>query len=231
MNCFLSTKRTTFQRTQVHIYVVTQLPLQVNSMCWKCIGKVMEKSRWRIFMSHWAHPPLPRFLISFEEVLKERGSRGSRRWFLFEADSWELLKWPLPFSAWRCALSSSPLALWLDGEETVRERAEAGPLWWPRSSIMKQFCSHLRYHEVTLFLKTFCKSPIPLFPVVTLQTVNIGDPLAPNLIVRELRCYITLMLMCFPPSFHVGPKTSPASLMTLKGGCKMLKGAQHWAWQ
>ena len=33
--------------------------------------------------------------------------------------------------------------------------------WWPRSSIMKQFCSHLRYHEVILFLKTFCKSPIP----------------------------------------------------------------------
>ena len=89
------------------------------------------KSRWKIFMSHWAHPPLPRFLISFEEVRKERGSRGSRRWFLFEADSWELWKWPLPFSAWRCALSPNPLALWLDGEETVRERAEAGPLCSP----------------------------------------------------------------------------------------------------
>ena len=25
---------------------------------------------------------------------------------------------------------------------------------------------------------------------------------------------ITLMLMCFPRSFHVAPKTSPASLMT-----------------
>lgn len=42
---------------------------------------------------------------------------------------------------------------------------------------------------------------------------------------------ITVMLMCFPPSFNVGSETSPASLMTLRGGGKMLKGAQLWDWE
>lgn len=32
---------------------------------------------------------------------------------------------------------------------------------WPRSSVMKQFCSHLRYYEVTLFLKAFCTTLSP----------------------------------------------------------------------
>lgn len=89
-NCFASTKRTTFQRKQVHIFTwLTQLPLQVNSMCRKCIGKVMEKSRWRTFISYQSERhPQPPFLISFEgELRKEHGSRGSRRWFLSEADS------------------------------------------------------------------------------------------------------------------------------------------------
>lgn len=34
---------------------------------------------------------------------------------------------------------------------------------------------------------------------------------------------ITIMLMCFPPSFNVGSETSPASLMTLRGR-RILKG-------
>lgn len=135
-NCFASTKRTTFQPKQVHIFTwLTQLPLQVNSMCRKCIGKVMEKSRWRTFISyqsHWAPPP-----TSFSNFFWRRTSKGT--WESWESQMvpfWsrfprELWKWPLPFFAWHCALSPSPPALWLGGEEIVRERAEAGPLFSP----------------------------------------------------------------------------------------------------
>lgn len=73
MNCFLSIKRTTFQRTQVHIYVVTQLPLQVNSVLkvyWESNGKEQVEDRGSLSAPC---PPRFRTLKKFERNVGVRG--------------------------------------------------------------------------------------------------------------------------------------------------------------
>lgn len=162
MNCFLSTKRTTFQRTQVHIYVVTQLPLQVNSVLkvyWESNGK--EQVEDRVSLSAPCPPPFSNFFW--------RSSKGT--WESWESQMvpfWSRFLGVVKVTPSLLCLALRPLAqpsrfvTWWGGDS----KGEGGggsfmQTWWPRSSIIRQFCSYLHYHEVILFKKTFCKSPIP----------------------------------------------------------------------
>lgn len=147
-------------------------------MCLKCGGKVIRKSRWRTFMPPWPSPLPPTHTpCIISNPFWRRTSKGT--WESQMVPFWSRFPGVVKVTPSLFCLALRPFAqparfvTWWGGDS----EGEGGggsfiQPWWPRSSIMKQFCSHRRY-EVTLFLKAFCSTLIPSPAFLTLQTVRL----------------------------------------------------------